>query len=194
MSEARDKHVKRELGILGHTKEVIKAYRDVGDAFDVLIKVVSEEAIANGDLEPITLNGIIGNLLALLDFQNLSPLTDDPDEWSEISMVLYQSKRNPNAFSTTQGSTYYLLAEKDRKTKTFPVHISEHKVIPPPPPPIDPPPVDPPPVDPDPEDPPPVEEPPPPPVDPAVDVPPPPDSDGGGITALVKPKNGKRNG
>jgi hypothetical protein len=97
-------------------------------------------------------------------------------------MVLYQSKRNPNAFSTTQGSTYYLLAEKDRKTKTFPIHLSEHKVIPPPPPPVDPPPVE--------EPPPPVD----PPVDPAVDVPPPPDPNGGGITALVNPKNGKRNG
>jgi hypothetical protein len=160
MSEARDIHVYRELSILGHEMDVIKAYRDVGDAFDVLIKAVSDEALANGDLEPVTINSIIGNLLALLDFQNLSALTDDPDEWVEISMVLSQSKRNPNAFSTTGGKTYYLLAEKDKKTKTFPVHVSAHKVIPPPPPP----PEDPPPdiiID---EDPPPVD----PPVDPLI--------------------------
>jgi hypothetical protein len=57
-------------------------------------------------------------LAALLRFENLSPLTDDPDEWSDVTeqsgVTLYQNRRNSNAFSVDAGATYYVLEEAPR--------------------------------------------------------------------------------
>lgn len=47
----------------------------------------------------------------LLQFKPLSPLTDDPKEWNEVGTDVWQSCRNPEAFSTDGGATYYLLSE-----------------------------------------------------------------------------------
>ena len=53
----------------------------------------------------------------LLRYRNLSPLTDDPDEWLDVSKYfeeegeVLQSKRNFEAFSQDGGKTYYLLSE-----------------------------------------------------------------------------------
>jgi hypothetical protein len=46
-------------------------------------------------------------------FQNLTPLTGDPDEWMNVTDNLWQNKRNPEAFSTDSGKTWYLLSEKE---------------------------------------------------------------------------------
>lgn len=52
-------------------------------------------------------------LFDLLQFKNITPLTDDPDEWQDRSeesgVPMWQSKRNPAAFSEDGGETYYLL-------------------------------------------------------------------------------------
>lgn len=60
----------------------------------------------------------IGVLEKLLRFENLSPLTDDPSEWNEVSYDdnVWQSRRRPDAFSNDGGKTYYLLDEKPRRT------------------------------------------------------------------------------
>lgn len=53
----------------------------------------------------------------LLQFRNLSPLTDDPDEWMLVDEDVagvnncWQSRRNPEAFSRDGGKTHYLLSE-----------------------------------------------------------------------------------
>lgn len=48
--------------------------------------------------------------IRLLVGKNLSPLTDDPDEWWEIGEGgFWQSKRNAFAFSTDGGKTFYEL-------------------------------------------------------------------------------------
>lgn len=53
----------------------------------------------------------------LLNFRNLTPLTNDPEEWNHISedvagrSNLWQSRRNPEAFSNNGGKTFYLLSE-----------------------------------------------------------------------------------
>lgn len=56
-------------------------------------------------------------LRTLLNFGTLSPLSDDPDEWvdqSETSGVpLWQSRRNPEAFSEDGGRSYYVVDERD---------------------------------------------------------------------------------
>lgn len=52
----------------------------------------------------------------LLQFRPLSPLTSDPDEWidhGEISnSPLWQNKRDPAAFSTDGGQTWYFVDDR----------------------------------------------------------------------------------
>lgn len=50
-------------------------------------------------------------LTRLLSFQNLGPLTDDPDEWIDVDDDFWQSRRCAEAFSTDGGKTYRLLSE-----------------------------------------------------------------------------------
>lgn len=45
----------------------------------------------------------------LLQFKNLSPLTNDPEEWQEVTMGLWQNYRNSAAFSEDGGKTYTVL-------------------------------------------------------------------------------------
>ena len=64
----------------------------------------------------------------LLQFRNLSPLTNDPDEWMHISEDvsgmpnLWQSKRNSEAFSNNGGKTFYLLSEGATFSNPKPYH------------------------------------------------------------------------
>lgn len=57
-------------------------------------------------------------LYDLLQYKPLTPLTDDPDEWMLIDEEvagrpdLWQSKRDPAAFSNDGGKTYTLVSEK----------------------------------------------------------------------------------
>lgn len=66
----------------------------------------------------------IQQLHALLQWENLTPLTNDPDEWvdrSEISNApLWQSNRNSKAMSHDGGRTYTLVDAEPRI-----VHTSE---------------------------------------------------------------------
>jgi hypothetical protein len=57
-------------------------------------------------------------LADLLNYRNLSPLTNDPAEWNHVAEPIsgvrggiWQSTRNPEAFSKNGGKTYYLLSE-----------------------------------------------------------------------------------
>ena len=49
----------------------------------------------------------------LVMFQPLGPLTDDPDEWMEVTDGLWQSRRKPEAFSRDGGKTYHVNGEHD---------------------------------------------------------------------------------
>lgn len=66
----------------------------------------------------------IEQLNALLNFENLAPLTANPDEWTDRSTEsgypLWQSTRNSKAFSENGGQTYWLV---DDETKT--IHYPE---------------------------------------------------------------------
>jgi hypothetical protein len=72
----------------------------------------------------------------LLQFKNLSPLTNDPDEWidqTELTATpgvqLWQNKRNSEAFSNDGGKTYYLLSENhDRSFDKMIFHDSDDHV------------------------------------------------------------------
>lgn len=56
-------------------------------------------------------SGLSASLVAdlfrqLVMFEPLGPLTDDPDEWMEVTDGLWQSRRKPSAFSRDGGKTY----------------------------------------------------------------------------------------
>lgn len=58
-------------------------------------------------------------LSRLLQFEQLGPLTSDPDEWTNVAemtdgQLLWQSKRCAEAFSEDGGRTHYLLSARDR--------------------------------------------------------------------------------
>lgn len=61
---------------------------------------------------------VIPMINRLLQFQNISPLTDNPDEWNDVAefsgRALWQSRRRADAFSEDGGKTYYCLDEKRR--------------------------------------------------------------------------------
>ncbi|WBB94210.1 hypothetical protein [Verrucosispora sp. WMMC514] len=69
----------------------------------------------------------IQQLITLLQFGNLSPLTDDPDEWHNVTDMageeMWQNRRNSGAFSTDGGKTYYLLDECEGGNR--PMHTSQ---------------------------------------------------------------------
>ncbi len=46
-------------------------------------------------------------------FRPLSNLTRDPVEWMEVSPDMWQSRRQPDAFSTDGGRTYYTLDDRE---------------------------------------------------------------------------------
>lgn len=78
----------------------------------------------------------ISMLNDLLRYKNLTPLTNDPDEWNHVSEEVWgvkggvwQSNRNPEAFSNDGGKTYYILSDRDNVGKgvDLPTYTSEEK-------------------------------------------------------------------
>ena len=61
----------------------------------------------------------------LARFKTLSPITNDPAEWMEISEEVmgkkgvWQNKRDRSWFSEDGGKTGYSVDDKERKIKTF---------------------------------------------------------------------------
>ena len=99
------KHARRELELIGEEPETIAGYLAVVQAFADMGHSGGSASVA------------IPTLQALLQFQNLRPLTDDPAEWEDRSEVsgypVWQNSRNGQAFSEDGGKTYALLSESD---------------------------------------------------------------------------------
>lgn len=92
---------------------------------DGILKVVQD--FADMGHSGTSASHTIGVLYQLLQFKNLSPLTDDPSEWNHVHGDVWQSSRNAEAFSNDEGKTYYLLGEGGNDQNREPLHTSEHK-------------------------------------------------------------------
>ncbi|MFJ7023182.1 hypothetical protein ACIQUW_32950 [Streptomyces sp. NPDC101117] len=113
-------HARRELRIIGEDPDTINDMCHIVQAF--------------ADMGPLGINAqhCAAYLDKLLRHQPLSDLTDDPSEWINryaegfTTKPLWQSKRNPEAFSTDGGKTYILLSEQQVSgdTTTAPLHRS----------------------------------------------------------------------
>lgn len=101
-------HAKRELELIGEEPETVAAY----------IRMI--EDFAQMGHSGGSASVFIDVLHKLLQFQNVTPLTDNPQEWMLISNYLWQSRRNPEAFSIDGGKTHYLLSNKTTTIESVP--------------------------------------------------------------------------
>ncbi len=61
----------------------------------------------------------------LLQFKNLTPLTDDPIEWNQVSEDVWQSCRNSEAFSNDGGKTYTLNSDQNKRIYHSNPHVKD---------------------------------------------------------------------
>lgn len=95
-------HARRELKLLGEKPGVVEGYLKIVQAFDEMGHFGGSVSIS------------IPKIVKLLNLENLSDLTSDPEEWEERENSLWQSKRNPAAFSYDGGKNYWLQNLWDR--------------------------------------------------------------------------------
>jgi hypothetical protein len=117
-------HAKRELELIGEEPETIAGYLKVIQAFADMGHSGGSAAVA------------IPTIKELLSFKNLSPITNNPDEWFHHEAGVWgeagggwQCIRNPEAFSNDGGKTYYLLSEGGNNKNRHPLHESVKSVI-----------------------------------------------------------------
>jgi len=112
-------HARRELELVGEDEVTIEGYLGVIQAFADMGHSGGSAMVA------------IPVITELLSFKNLTPLTDDPEEWMHIAEEMwgekegvYQNRRNSEAFSYDKGRTYYLLSEGGNDGSREPLHVS----------------------------------------------------------------------
>lgn len=92
-------HARYELELIGngpmiddHVLEIVKIFSEQGHSGSSAVYTI--KVIAK-----------------LLNFENLAPLTNNPDEWVLVFDNGWQNKRNSAAFSSDGGKTYTLTTE-----------------------------------------------------------------------------------
>ncbi|TPW93671.1 hypothetical protein [Mycolicibacterium fortuitum] len=101
-------HARRELELIGEGPETIKGYLKVIQAFADMGHSGGSASVA------------IPTIGRLLRFENLAPLTDDPDDWIEVGYGMWQNRRCSRMFSEDGGKSY---TDVDDREKV--VHLSE---------------------------------------------------------------------
>jgi len=94
-------HARRELNIIGEEPDIIEGYLKVIQAFADMRHSGGSAMVA------------IPVINRLLQFQNLAPLTDNPDDWIEVGDGLWQNRRCSKMFSTDGGKTYTDVEDRD---------------------------------------------------------------------------------
>lgn len=123
-------HANHELDILGYPNLEMEALKDKLSGkereFDPELQLRKDiielvTAFANQNHSGFSASYATAMLVKLLRFEPLSPLTSDPEEWVDQSLLLngnekgekmHQNKRNSAAFSYDGGKTYYLVGQK----------------------------------------------------------------------------------
>lgn len=112
-------HARRELALLGNDKPF-------DDSILAAIQAFSSYGHSGGSA-PIATQMIY----ELLQYKNLTPLTDNPNEWMSVSSAMqgeecWQSRRRSGAFSNDGGKTYYLLEDGSTFVTQKVTYESEH--------------------------------------------------------------------
>lgn len=94
-------HAERELKIAGLFDEDSDYGGMLGTAVLDLVKVFAEQGHSG-----FSAGMAIGVFTRLAQYDNLTPLTDNPEDWVEVADSLWQNRRKSSAFSTDGGRTY----------------------------------------------------------------------------------------
>ncbi len=113
------KHARAELELIGEDPEFAKSLIEAVRAFSSFGHSGGSQQVG------------VSMLMELLNFKNLGPLTDNPDEWMRHEENVWpepggvwQNKRNGEAFSKDGGKTYTLLSEKQKDPALVKIHHS----------------------------------------------------------------------
>lgn len=106
-------HAERELRLAGLLDKDSDYDGMLGEATLAIVRLFSEQ----GDSDMSA--AMVADLAArLMRYEPLTPLTNDPDEWMPVEeeaageTSLWQSGRNPEAFSSDGGKTHYTLSDE----------------------------------------------------------------------------------
>lgn len=114
-------HARRELETIGEDPDWIESVVKMVEIFSTYGHSGGSSIIA------------IEQLRELLQGHNISPLTNDPEEWfhhgsDSIGYVhreeFWQNKRNGEAFSQDGGKTYYLLSDGASAINPHPLYVA----------------------------------------------------------------------
>lgn len=111
-------HARRELELLGEFEESPTYAQSLVDMCAVFSAHGHSGASASIAIEV---------LYRLLRFENLTPLSDDPEEWMQHAPDMWQCIRNSEAFSNDGGMNYYLLSEGASIANPSPLHPTVHR-------------------------------------------------------------------
>jgi hypothetical protein len=113
-------HARIEYELIGEDQDYVDGILKVIQAFSDMGHSGGSASIA------------IPQINLLLQFKNLTPLTNHPSEWMFVSEDIWgapggiwQNKRNSEAFSNNGGETYYLLSEGGNDRNRKPLHTAE---------------------------------------------------------------------
>lgn len=99
-------HAKRELEMIGEEPDVIAGYLKVIRAFADMGHSGGSAMVA------------IPTINQLLQFENLSPLTDAPEDWIEVGYGMWQNRRCSRMFSEDGGKTYTDVDDREKIVHT----------------------------------------------------------------------------
>lgn len=123
----------KELKLAGLFDETADYDGMLGHAALDIVKVFAEQGHSGYSAQ-----ATVAILDRLLRYEPLTPLTDDPDEWMNINghygtdvagddRGIFQSRRNPEAFSHDGGKTYYLLSDGSHDGHIVTLYYSDQK-------------------------------------------------------------------
>lgn len=104
-------HATRELALMGMT---VDSEDEMNAAMARAVLGIVEKFATQGH-SGMSAGYALGTLERLLAFKPLTPLTDNPEEWTEVAEGLWQSVRDSEAFSKDGGKTYTLNSERSRR-------------------------------------------------------------------------------
>jgi len=106
-------HARREIEIVGLNSKEADYDGMIGEAVLELMETFAKQGHSG-----FSAQWVLDVFERLAKYQNLSPLTSHESEWNDVSEMssdnaMWQSNRNPEAFSRDGGKLYYILSELD---------------------------------------------------------------------------------
>ena len=103
-------HARQELAILGYNGDLPEDDPNRW-MYDSVMGLV--EVFANQGHSGMSAPYAIDLTMKLLQYENVTEVTNDPQWWVEVGEGMWQCKRNPKFFSENGGRTYYDVERKD---------------------------------------------------------------------------------